>query len=91
MKADIVKFRDVVIETAGLEQDSVTKFLVYGELMCNKFYDCDIREFVGSWPGFGTVLEFKKDFQMCVDIIRKSLFAGTPKLIKVLEMNIRRL
>ena len=78
-EADINKFRDKVIESAGLEQDSVNRCLVYGELMCNKFYDYSTRGIVGCWNVFGAVLEFKKDLQQNLDKVLNAGFAASKK------------
>ena len=43
-EGNINKFRDRFVELAGLEQDSVNKCLVYGELMCNGLYDYRTEE-----------------------------------------------
>ena len=78
-EADINEFRDRVIESAGLEQDSVNKCLVYGELMCNRFYDYSKRGIVGCWNVFGAVLEFKKDLQQNLDKVLTAGFAAFKK------------
>ena len=78
-EADINKFKDRVIETSGLETDSVNKCLVYGELMCNGFYDYRTRGIVGGWKVFGAVLEFKKELQENLDKVLKAGFAASKK------------
>ena len=78
-EADINKFKDGVVETSGLEPDSVNKCLVYGELMCNGFYDYRTRGIVGGWKVFGAVLEFKKELQENLDKVLKAGFAASKK------------
>jgi hypothetical protein len=38
-EANIVDFRNHLIEVAGLDASIISKCLVYGEFMCNGFYD----------------------------------------------------
>ena len=37
---------------ANISQKTIQKFIVYGELMCNKIYDYKERDLVGKWKVF---------------------------------------
>ena len=51
--ADIEKVKTVILKETKLEKNSIKKFLLYGELICNHFYDYDKRDLHGKWMVFG--------------------------------------
>ena len=46
-------------EIAKIDQDEIQKFIVYGELICNKVYDYVERNIFGKWKVFGAILVTK--------------------------------
>ena len=50
---DIEKVKTVILKETKLEKNSIKKFLLYGELICNHFYDYDKRDLHGKWVVFG--------------------------------------
>merc|ERR1711872_1054051 len=56
-EANVVDFKQKLIDVADLDQNLVKKFLVYGEFMCNQYYDYKERNVIGGWKVFGAVLE----------------------------------
>ena len=55
--ADISRFRDLLCLAGGLEEESLSLCLVYGELMCNgQYYDYQQRGLAGHWRIFGCCL-----------------------------------
>ena len=46
---------------ANISQKTIQKFIVYGELMCNKIYDYKERDLVGKWKVFGVMISVKKE------------------------------
>ena len=60
--ADISKFRASLCLAGGLEDDSLSLVLVYGELMCNpQYYDYQQRGLSGQWRIFGSCLLVRSD------------------------------
>jgi hypothetical protein len=57
--ANIVMFRDMLIEAGGLDAEGIKKCVVYGEFICNAFYDYSARGIIGDWKVFGAKLEVK--------------------------------
>merc|ERR1712064_103254 len=55
-EADIGKFCQKLCLKAGLEEGSIRRCLVYGELMCNDYYDYKARALLGQWLVFGACL-----------------------------------
>ena len=51
--ADIEKVKTTILKQANLERNSTKKFILYGELICNHFYDYDKRDLHGKWMVFG--------------------------------------
>ena len=51
--ADIEKVKTTILKQANLERNSIKKFILYGELICNHFYDYDKRDLHGKWMVFG--------------------------------------
>ena len=51
--ADIEKVKTTILKYVKLEKNSIKKFLLYGELICNHFYDYDKRDLYGKWMVFG--------------------------------------
>ena len=51
--ADIEKVKTTILKEAKLEKNSIKKFILYGELICNHFYDYDKRDLHGKWMVFG--------------------------------------
>ena len=60
-EAKIDKFRTCLIEAAGLDPTVLRKCVVYGEFICNGFYDYSERGIRGDWIVFGAKLELKKE------------------------------
>ena len=58
--ANIVIFRKMLIEAGGLDAEDVKKCVVYGEFICNAFYDYGARGIIGDWKVFGAKLEVNK-------------------------------
>ena len=51
--ADIEKVKTTILKLVNLERNSIKKFILYGELICNHFYDYDKRDLHGKWMVFG--------------------------------------
>ena len=51
--ADIEKVKTTILKQANIERNSIKKFILYGELICNHFYDYDKRDLHGKWMVFG--------------------------------------
>ena len=60
-QADIVKLKMCLCNEANISQKTIQKFIVYGELMCNKIYDYKERDLVGKWKVFGVMISVKKE------------------------------
>ena len=78
-EADIDMFKNRLIEVAGLDAAVISKCLVYGEFMCNGFYDYRARGIVGDWKVFGAIIEMKKGVQEHLEKLLKSGFAAAKK------------
>eukprot|EP00092_Neocalanus_flemingeri_P053099 GFUD01062302.1.p1 GENE.GFUD01062302.1~~GFUD01062302.1.p1 ORF type:complete len:398 (-),score=107.74 GFUD01062302.1:36-1229(-) len=78
-EANIVKFRNRLIEVSGLDKGNIIKCLVYGELICNELYDYRKREILGDWKVFGAKLEVEKEIDETLDMLLKSGFAVAKK------------
>ena len=52
--ANVVEFSNKLIEVAGLNSNAISKCLVYGEFICNGFYDYLDRDILGDWKVFGS-------------------------------------
>ena len=53
ISADIEKVKTTILKQANIERNSIKKFILYGELICNHFYDYDKRDLHGKWMVFG--------------------------------------
>jgi len=51
--ADIEKVKSAILKHAKIYQSNIKKFLLYGELICNHYYDYDKRDLHGKWMVFG--------------------------------------
>jgi hypothetical protein len=78
-EADILKFKNRIMEVAGLDVNVISKCLVYGELMCNGFYDYRSRGIVGDWKVFGAILELKNGHNETLEKLLNSGFAAAKK------------
>merc|ERR1711892_1022334 len=56
-EADVVGFKNILIEAAGLNPNVVTRCVVYGEFICNPIYNYQERGIIGDWKVFGAKLE----------------------------------
>ena len=56
---NISRVKTVFCEIAKIDQDEIQKFIVYGELICNKLYDYAERKILGKWKVFGAILVTK--------------------------------
>ena len=60
-EADIALFSKKLCLAAGLQEELISRCLVYGELMCNFYYDYKERGLQGQWFVFGACLVVKQD------------------------------
>ena len=74
-EANVPAFRDILVEDAGLDKDVISKFIVYGEFICNDLYDYGVRGLLGSWRVFGAKLELKNDASEVSKKLREAGFA----------------
>jgi len=51
--ANIEKVKSAILKHAKLEISTIKKFLLYGELICNHYYNYDKRNLLGKWMVFG--------------------------------------
>eukprot|EP00092_Neocalanus_flemingeri_P102621 GFUD01131263.1.p1 GENE.GFUD01131263.1~~GFUD01131263.1.p1 ORF type:complete len:403 (-),score=135.46 GFUD01131263.1:46-1254(-) len=85
-EADVVEFRDKLIEVAGLEETAIAKCLVYGEFICNGFYDYRTRDILGDWKVFGSTLEMKKGFVETLEKLLKAGFSAAKKTSNQIQL-----
>lgn len=51
--AEILKMKSDICNDAGIDEKDIENFIVYGELICNHFYEYDERNLFGLWTVFG--------------------------------------
>ena len=51
--ADIRKIKSDICNNTEFNEEDVLNFILYGELICNHFYDYDKRSLYGKWTVFG--------------------------------------
>eukprot|EP00091_Calanus_sinicus_P011656 TRINITY_DN2628_c0_g1_i5.p2 TRINITY_DN2628_c0_g1~~TRINITY_DN2628_c0_g1_i5.p2 ORF type:complete len:140 (-),score=44.44 TRINITY_DN2628_c0_g1_i5:411-830(-) len=51
-EADVSKLKSILIEAAGLDPNNIVKCIVYGEFICNAWYDYEKRGLIGKWKVF---------------------------------------
>ena len=61
IEAKINEFKNKILEIAGLDSTIISKCIVYGELICNPYYDYRQRDIMGDWKVFGAILILKKN------------------------------
>jgi len=77
--ANIADFRSRLQEIADVDETVVSRIIVYGELICNRFYDYVERDIIGDWKVFGAAVLVKKD---PTETLEKFLKAGFAAAIK---------
>ena len=60
--ADVARIKTDICKYAGLDEIEIEKLIVYGELVCNHFYDYNDRDLFGKWKVFGAMV-VAKDLQ----------------------------
>merc|ERR1711915_661554 len=78
-EANIEAFKKLLCEKAKLEEGPIKRCLVYGELICNFFYDYKKRNLMADWMVFGSILEVKKELQSTLKGLLESGFAAKKK------------
>eukprot|EP00092_Neocalanus_flemingeri_P092206 GFUD01117024.1.p1 GENE.GFUD01117024.1~~GFUD01117024.1.p1 ORF type:complete len:399 (-),score=129.25 GFUD01117024.1:449-1645(-) len=78
-EADVAEFRNQLTEVAVLDPDDLNKCLVYGEFICNGYYDYPKRSILGDWKVFGATVEVKRKPE---ETLEKLLIAGFAAVIK---------
>ena len=78
-EANVLEFRNRLLETAELEINNVIKFVSYGEFICNNYYDYPKRAIVGDWKVFGAVIEVKQKPEENLEKMVKAGFAACIK------------
>jgi len=79
-EANVADFKNILIKAAGLDGDVVTKCIVYGEFICNSFYDYAERGIIGDWKVFGAKLEVQKEGIETLAKLTESGFAVPKRL-----------
>jgi len=74
-EADINHFKALLVESAGLDPENIVKFIVYGEFICNHWYDYEERGMIGDWKVFGAKLEVKANGEAILEKLRNLGFA----------------
>jgi len=77
--ADVKELRNKILEVAELDIANIIKFVSYGEFLCNRYYDYQIRSVVGDWKVFGAVIEVKHKPEEWLERMLKAGFAVTIK------------
>lgn len=77
--ANIAGFRSRLQEVADVDGTVVSRCIVYGELICNRFYDYVERDMIGDWRVFGAAVLVKQD---PTETLEKFLKAGFAAAIK---------
>ena len=85
-KANVLDFKKALIEVADFDTNLLKKCLVYGEFICNKYYDYVERNIMGNWQVFGAVLEIEKDYQKTLGKLLSSGFLAKKKTEKQLQI-----
>ena len=55
--ADICKVKMEICKVLKIDETELKKFLVFGELICNKAYDYVERDLLSTWKVFGAMIE----------------------------------
>ena len=58
-KADVKKVKRELCKFADIHESNIEKLIVYGELVCNQFYDYNNRDLFGKWKVFGAIVVAK--------------------------------
>ena len=77
--ADIKKVKSAIFKHAKLEHNSEKKFLLYGELICNHFYDYDKRNLHGKWMVFGARIVGEDNEQVYKQLSENGFFVKKKK------------
>jgi len=78
-EADIEMFKEKLCLAVGLEEESIERCLVYGELMCNNYYDYKDRGLKGEWRVFGACLVVQqKHAEGILQALREEDFSSEP-------------
>jgi len=78
-EADIEMFRQNLCLTLGLEEERMERVLVYGELMCNSYYDYRDRGLHADWRVFGACLVVRpRDKEDILQALMKEDFSSEP-------------
>jgi len=78
-EANVDGFKERVLEAAKLDKSVLNKFVVYGEFICNKYYDYLKRSIIGDWKVFGATLEVKRNPEETLEKLSISGFAAEIK------------
>merc|ERR1711874_2656 len=78
-ESNVEDFRNRLEEVACLDESVLARCVVYGELLCNKYYDYVGRGIVGDWKEFGAGLLVKRDPDQILDKLIKAGFAAAIK------------
>ena len=78
-EANIAQFRNRLLEVGGLDANIVSNCVVYGEFICNAYYDYSSRSIIGDWKVFGAAVEVKRDANENMEKLIKSGFAAAIK------------
>jgi len=78
-EANVDGFKERVLEAAKLDKSVLNKFVVYGEFICNKYYDYLKRSIIGNWKVFGATLEVKRNPEETLEKLSISGFAAEIK------------
>ena len=57
--ADVARIKKEICKYVGLDEIEIEKLIVYGELVCNHFYDYNDRDLFGKWKVFGALVVAK--------------------------------
>jgi len=78
-EANIADFRSKLQEVADLDKSVLDRCVVYGELICNAYFDYKERGILGDWKVFGAGVLVKKDAAETLDKLLKAGFAAAIK------------
>eukprot|EP00092_Neocalanus_flemingeri_P013953 GFUD01015050.1.p1 GENE.GFUD01015050.1~~GFUD01015050.1.p1 ORF type:complete len:419 (+),score=119.47 GFUD01015050.1:81-1259(+) len=87
-EADVAQFKNLLIEAACLDPENITKCIVYGEFICNAWYDYSERDILGDWKVFGAKMEVRKENIETLVKLAEAGFAvpnrsGNPNHVKI--------
>jgi len=77
--ANVNNFREEIVKIAGLDDTCIQRFLLYGELICNDFYDYKSRDLLSRWKVFGAVIEISEKYSETFEKLCSAGFAAARK------------